>query len=68
MSQIHVWFSAFDTFNEPQTVQLTGVVVHIVRSHGGVVRLLPADRKFISDTVGKRQRLRLPGKSKGARW
>lgn len=40
--------------------KLTGVVVDIVRSDDGVVRLLPADRQLIPDTVSERQRLRLP--------
>lgn len=42
------------------TNKLTGVVVDIVRSDDGVVRLLPADRQLIPDTVSERQRLRLP--------
>lgn len=44
--------------------KLTGVVVDIVRSDDGVVRLLPANRQLIPDAVGERQRLRLPEKQK----
>lgn len=44
--------------------RLTGVVVDIVRSDDGVVRLLPADRQLVPDAVGERQRLRLPEKQK----
>lgn len=40
--------------------ELTGVVVDIVRSDDGVVRLLPTDRQLIPDAVSKRLRLRLP--------
>ncbi len=40
--------------------KLTSVVVDIVRSDDGVVRLLPTDRQLIPDAVSKRQRLRLP--------
>lgn len=50
---------------------LTGIVVDIVRSNDGIVRLLPADRQLIPDTVSERQRLRLPeenGQKKDSEW
>ncbi len=43
--------------------QLTGIVVNIIGSNVGVVDLLPSHRQLISNTVGKSQRLSLPGKS-----